>query len=47
MEALCNATGNGDFRNALVFSGEFIDKIKEILSVKEIFRRLLAEVEKA
>ncbi|MFZ3170501.1 MAG: nitronate monooxygenase [Carboxydocellales bacterium] len=47
MEALCNATGNGDFRNALVFSGEFIDKIKEILSVKEIFRRLLAEVDKA
>ena len=47
MEALCNATGNGDFRNALVFSGEFIDKIKEILSVKEIFSRLLAEVEKA
>ena len=47
MEVLCNATGNGDFRNALVFTGEFIDKIKEILSVKEIFRRLLAEVEKA
>lgn len=47
MEALCNATEKGNFQNALVFSGEFIDKIKEILPVKEIFRRLLSEVEKA
>ena len=35
----------GDVETGLVFTGEYIHKIDEILSVKEIFRRLLAEVE--
>lgn len=37
MDALYNAIPGGDFSRALAFSGERIDKIKEILSVKEIF----------
>ncbi|MFZ5626181.1 MAG: NAD(P)H-dependent flavin oxidoreductase [Bacillota bacterium] len=44
MAALTEATRGGDFSKALVFSGEMVEKIKEILPVKEIFRRLLAEV---
>lgn len=35
----------GDVENGLVFSGEYIHRIKEILPVREIFRRLLAEVD--
>ncbi len=35
----------GDVETGLVFTGEYIHKIDEILSVKEIFNRLLAEVE--
>jgi len=35
----------GDVETGLVFTGEYIHKIDEILSVKEIFKRLLAEVE--
>lgn len=35
----------GDLDNGLVFSGEFIHKIKEVLTVKEIFQKLLTEVE--
>ena len=34
----------GDVETGLVFTGEYISRIKEILSVKEIFRRLTAEV---
>lgn len=37
----------GDMEKGLVFSGEFIHKIKEVLTVKEIFQQLLAEVAKA
>ena len=37
MNALHNAIPGGDFSRALAFSGERIDKIKDILSVKEIF----------
>lgn len=37
----------GDMDQGLVFSGEFIHKIKEILSVKEIFKQLIDEVAKA
>lgn len=47
MDALVQATNGGNYGRALVFSGEFVDKIKEILPVKEIFRRLLKEVEEA
>jgi NAD(P)H-dependent flavin oxidoreductase YrpB (nitropropane dioxygenase family) len=35
----------GDVDTGLVFTGEYISRIKEILPVKEIFRRLMAEVE--
>jgi len=35
----------GDVETGLVFTGEYIHKIDEILSVKEIFRRILAEIE--
>jgi NAD(P)H-dependent flavin oxidoreductase YrpB (nitropropane dioxygenase family) len=35
----------GDVESGLVFSGEYIHKIEEILPVKEIFARLLREVE--
>ena len=34
----------GDVETGLVFTGEYISRIKEILSVKEIFHRLTAEV---
>lgn len=34
----------GDVENGLVFTGEYIHKIKEILSVKEIFARIDSEV---
>ncbi len=37
----------GDVDTGLVFTGEFISRIRKILSVKEIFRQLLAEVELA
>ena len=37
----------GDVDTGLVFTGEYISHIKEILPVKEIFRRLMAEVEVA
>lgn len=35
----------GDVENGLVFTGEYIHKIEEILSVKEIFAQLLKEAE--
>lgn len=35
----------GDFVNGLFFSGERVEEIKEILSVKEIFARILQEIE--
>lgn len=35
----------GDVETGLVFTGEYIYKIKEILSVKEIFNKLLDEIE--
>lgn len=37
----------GDVENGLVFSGEFVHRIKEILPVKEIMNRLAAELEQA
>lgn len=45
MQALSNAQ-QGDLRNGLVFSGECIKRIDEILPVKKIFENMLAEVEK-
>jgi nitronate monooxygenase len=44
MKALVNAQ-RGDLKQGLVFSGEFVGKIKEILPVKEIIRSLLKEAE--
>ena len=44
MEALNNATRGGDFNRALVFAGEEVARINEILPVTEIFRRLHDEV---
>lgn len=41
MDALNNACKNGDFNKALVFAGEQVEKIKEILPVKKIFENLL------
>ncbi|MEN6413485.1 MAG: nitronate monooxygenase [Veillonellales bacterium] len=35
----------GDLETGLVFTGEYIHKIDEILSVREIFARIIAEVE--
>lgn len=37
----------GDLETGLVFTGEFMPRIKKILSVKEIFAQLLDEVDKA
>ena len=44
MEALNNACRNGDFKRALVFAGERVEKIKEILPVHKIFENLLRSV---
>jgi len=45
MDALVNACRDGDFNKALIFSGENVYKVSEILPVREIFRRLLKEIE--
>jgi len=47
MDALVNACRTGDFNRALVFSGEYVYKIKDILPVNTIFKNLLAEVQQA
>lgn len=47
MDALVNACQSGNFDRALVFSGENVHRIKEILSVNEIFKRLLKEYKEA
>ncbi len=44
MKALKNAQ-QGNLEEGLVFAGEFVDKIKKLMSVKEIIRTLLQEVE--
>ncbi len=46
MEALEKGR-QGDLKNGLVFCGERIGEIKDILSVKEIFRNLVQEYEQA
>ena len=43
MEALENSR-TGEVDKGLIFCGQNVDQIKEILPVKEIFRRILAEV---
>lgn len=47
MDALVNACRAGDFNKALIFSGEYVYKIKEILPVSTIFKNLLKEVQEA
>lgn len=47
MDALENAKRGGDFSRALVFSGSNVPRIKDILPVKEIFSRLLKELDEA
>jgi NAD(P)H-dependent flavin oxidoreductase YrpB (nitropropane dioxygenase family) len=47
MDALVNACKTGDFNRALVFSGEHVYRIKEILPVSTIFKNLLKEVSEA
>ncbi len=42
MDALNNACSGGDYSKALIFSGTGVGKIKEILSVQEIFQELSA-----
>jgi NAD(P)H-dependent flavin oxidoreductase YrpB (nitropropane dioxygenase family) len=44
MDALVNACRNGDPNRALVFSGEMVYKIKEVLPVSAIFKNLLKEI---
>ncbi|OPJ57068.1 NAD(P)H-dependent flavin oxidoreductase [Alkalithermobacter paradoxus] len=44
MDALVNACKSGDPNKALIFSGEHVHRIKEILSVHDIFKKLLSEV---
>lgn len=47
MDALVNACKSGETGKALVFSGQEVEKVKEILPVKVIFKKLLQEVENA
>lgn len=47
MDALVNACRAGDFNKALVFSGEHVHRIKDILPVHEIFKNLLKEIQEA
>ncbi|MDK2800678.1 MAG: nitronate monooxygenase [Clostridiales bacterium] len=47
MDALKNSCKSGDSDKALVFSGEYVHKIKEILPVKTIFKKLLNDVKNA
>jgi nitronate monooxygenase len=42
-----NKAQQGDMENGVIFSGERVGEIKDILSVKEIFKRLISEVEMA
>lgn len=44
MDALNHATQTGDYNKALIFSGEKVGKITEILPVKKIFENLLETV---
>jgi len=46
MDALENAR-KGDLSNGLIFCGERIGEIKEVLSVKEIFKKLVSEYNEA
>ena len=47
MDALNNSCQGGDYSRALIFSGEYVDRIHDILPVKTIFKQLLADIEKA
>lgn len=47
MDALVNACRSGNFDRALVFSGENVHRIQEILPVHEIFKKLIKEYHEA
>jgi nitronate monooxygenase len=47
MDALVNACQSGNFDRALVFSGENVHRIQEILPVSQIFKKLLKEYNEA
>jgi len=47
MTALNNACKGGDIEKALVFCGEYVHKVKEILSVSAIFQKLKLEAASA
>ncbi len=47
MNALFAAVGDGTSREALYFSGEYVHKIKSIMSVKEVFEQLKQEFSEA
>ena len=44
MDSLVNACTEGNYNEALIFAGENVHRIKEILSVKDIFKNLLNEI---
>jgi NAD(P)H-dependent flavin oxidoreductase YrpB (nitropropane dioxygenase family) len=46
LEAL-NRAQQGDLERGLVFVGEYVEKIKEILPVKAIFQKLMQEINEA
>jgi len=46
MDALENACPNGDNNKSLIFAGEYVYKINDILPVKTIFKNLLSEIAK-
>jgi nitronate monooxygenase len=47
MDSLVNACSDGSYDKALIFAGEHVHRIKEILPVKDIFKNLLNEVSQA
>ena len=44
MDALVNACSSGSFNKALIFSGEMVYKIKDILPVADIFKNIISEL---
>ena len=42
IEALNNACRGGDHSKALIFAGEKVEEVKEILPAKKIFRNLIS-----
>lgn len=47
MDSLVNACSSGEYDEALIFAGEHVHRINEILPVKDIFKNILDEVSQA